>query len=176
MGYAGLGASVHASGTHYQTGRITKEGRRELRRVMVEAARAAVRCAGRRRRLYARLEVRLGGNKAAVAVARKLLVAVWHVLHERAVEEEGDVDYIGIKLWCWGRALSDEQRGGLTRTQWTRAQLIRLGIGHERTHSVRGTSRRRLPTVEEVLALWPELREEGRLVEELVEEVAAAPG
>jgi transposase len=29
--YAGLGASIHASGKTHRTGRITKEGRRELR-------------------------------------------------------------------------------------------------------------------------------------------------
>src|SRR5512135_1943083 len=42
VGYAGLGARVHASGETYNTGRITKQGRRELRAAMVEAAWTAV--------------------------------------------------------------------------------------------------------------------------------------
>ena len=42
VGYSGLGASVHASGQTYQTGRITKQGRRELRSALIEAAWMAV--------------------------------------------------------------------------------------------------------------------------------------
>ncbi len=42
VGYAGLGASVHQSGETSRGGRITKEGRSDLRGVMVEAAWVAV--------------------------------------------------------------------------------------------------------------------------------------
>src|SRR5215472_7181175 len=38
VGYSGLGAGVHASGQTYQTAQITKQGRRELRTTMIEAA------------------------------------------------------------------------------------------------------------------------------------------
>jgi transposase len=158
VGYAGLGAGVHKSGTRHQTGGITKEGRRELRRVLVEAAHTAVRRHPHWKAVFERLEVRIGTQKAIVAIARKLLIAIWHIWHKRQLDLHGDVDYIGIKLWSWAGALSLEQRGRLTPTQWTRVQLMRLGIGHERTHIVRGTTRRRLPSVEQVLALRPELR------------------
>ena len=43
QGYAGLGCRVHDSGKTKHGGGITKQGRRDLRRVMVEAAWAAVR-------------------------------------------------------------------------------------------------------------------------------------
>ena len=42
VGYAGLGARVHASGETYSTGQITKSGRKELRWAMVQVARHAV--------------------------------------------------------------------------------------------------------------------------------------
>jgi transposase len=42
VGYAGLGAGVHASGKTHRDKAITKQGRRDLRYVMVEAARVAV--------------------------------------------------------------------------------------------------------------------------------------
>src|SRR6266496_149502 len=42
VGYAGLGASVHDSGETHRGGHITKEGRSDLRGVMVEAAWVAV--------------------------------------------------------------------------------------------------------------------------------------
>lgn len=43
VGYAGLGAKVHSSGQTQRRGGITKQGRRELRRVLIEAAWTAVR-------------------------------------------------------------------------------------------------------------------------------------
>src|SRR5262249_87433 len=42
VGYSGLGAGVHASGQTHHTGPITKQGRRELRTMLVEAAWSAV--------------------------------------------------------------------------------------------------------------------------------------
>jgi transposase len=42
FGYAGLGASIHDSGKTHRTGRITKQGRRDLRCVLVQAAWVAV--------------------------------------------------------------------------------------------------------------------------------------
>ena len=85
VGYAGLGARVHDSGQTHQSGRITKTGRKDIRYVMVEAARHASRWHPHWRAERARLELRLGTQKAIVAIARKLLVAAWHVLsHEQA--------------------------------------------------------------------------------------------
>lgn len=153
VGYAGLGAGVHASGkTHRDTG-ITNPGRRDLRFVLVEAARVAVRTHSHREREYAALAKRIGEHKAMVAIARKLLMVVWHVLNGRA-----EVEQVAFKLMIWGWKLSEEQRGGLTTRQVIRANLLRLRLGNELTQIVRGGTRRRLARVEEVLTLRPELR------------------
>src|ERR1700690_1208825 len=80
VGYAGLGARVHASGELFATGRITKTGRKDLRWAMVEAARHAVLDHPRFKAEYERLSKSIGKKKAVVAIARKLLVMVWHVL------------------------------------------------------------------------------------------------
>lgn len=77
VGYAGLGASVHASGETHRTGRITETGRKDLRWISVEAAHIAVLYHDYWKGEYARLEKRLGSNKAIVVIARKLLVVVW---------------------------------------------------------------------------------------------------
>jgi hypothetical protein len=61
----------------------------------------------------------------------------------------------------WGASvwkLTDEQRGQLTSRQFIRAHLIRLGIGNKLSHITRGGTKRPLASVEEVLALRPELR------------------
>lgn len=42
IGYAGLGARIHSSGQTHRTGGITKQGRKELRAVLIESACACV--------------------------------------------------------------------------------------------------------------------------------------
>ena len=79
VGYAGLGASVHQSGETTRGGRITKEGRSDLRGVLVEAAWVAVEHHPHWKAQFERLAARTGKQKAIVAIARKLLVTIWHV-------------------------------------------------------------------------------------------------
>ncbi len=79
VGYAGLGASVHDSGETHRGGHITKEGRRDVRCVMVEAAWVAVEHHPHWKAQFEHLTRRMGKQKAIVAIARTLLVVVWHV-------------------------------------------------------------------------------------------------
>jgi transposase len=67
VGYAGLGNRVHDSGLTHRSGRITKAGRRDIRAAMVEAAHTACRVHPHWQAELARLEPRLGKNKAIVA-------------------------------------------------------------------------------------------------------------
>src|ERR1051326_347267 len=90
VGYSGLGAGVHASGQTYQTGRITKQGRCELRTTMIEAAWVAVEHHPHWKAQFERLTHSIGKRKAIVAIARKLLVAVWHVLTEQVADCHAD--------------------------------------------------------------------------------------
>jgi transposase len=158
VGYAGLGAGVHDSGQTHRTGRITKEGRRELRAILVEAAHTAARTSPYWRQEFARLARRIGDKKAIVALARKLLVVIWHVLMSQTADQRADAERVAFKLMVWSWKLTDEQRGGLTSRQFIRAHLIRLGLGHDLTHITRGGIKRGVATIEEVLALRPELR------------------
>jgi transposase len=161
VGYAGLGAGIHSSGKTHRTGRITKEGRRELRWVLVEAAHTASRTHPYWQAEFQRLERRIGEKKAIVALARKLLVVIWHVLHGQSVDQRADAERVAFKLMVWSWKLTDEQRGHLTSPQFIRAHLIRLGIGNALSHITRGGTKRPLASVEEVLALRPELRGPG---------------
>jgi len=159
VGYAGLGASVHASGETYRTGRITKTGRKDLRWIMVEAARIAVIYHDHWKHEYAALEKRLGSNKAVVVIARKLLVVVWHVLTDRVADQNVDAERIAYKLMAWSWKLDDAQRGGLTTPQIVRYQWMQVKIGTELTQGQRGKDHvRTLATGEEILALHPELK------------------
>jgi transposase len=153
VGYAGLGAGVHASGKTHRDKGITKQGRRELRFVMVEAARAAVQTHPYWKHEYEQLARRIGEPKAVVAVARKLLVVMWHVLMAKSADRRAEAEQVAFKLMVWGWKLSEVQKGGLTTAQFIRAQLMRLGIGTELTHITRGGMRRRVAEQAEVEAL-----------------------
>jgi transposase len=81
VSYLGLNPSVHQSGNgaaHH--GRITKQGRRHARAMLVEAAWAAGRAPGPLRAFFVRIQSRRGKQVAAVATARKLAVLAWHLL------------------------------------------------------------------------------------------------
>ena len=159
VGYAGLGAGVHDSGKSHRDKGITKQGRRDLRFVLIEAARTAVQTHPYWKREFTRLAKRIGEHKAVVAIARKLLIVVWHVLLAKSADRRADAEQVAFKLMVWAWKLTDEQRGGLSSRQFIRAHLIRLGLGAELTHITRGGTRRPLATIEEVLALRPELGE-----------------
>jgi transposase len=87
---AGLAPSVYQSAGKSLTGGITRQGSKWLRRSMVEVAHAAVRVRGSGlRAFYLRVKARKGEGTAIVAVARKMLTIIWHLLvnGERYVEE-----------------------------------------------------------------------------------------
>ena len=131
VGYSGLGARVHASGQTHRSGGITKQGRTELRAALVEAAWAAVRHAPHWRRQFEHLAVRIGDAKAIVAIARKLLVVIWHVLRARTADRQADVPAIARRLVRWGTRYRLATRLGMSRAAFVRQQLERLGLGRE---------------------------------------------
>lgn len=84
VAYAGLAPSVRASGDRVEHGRITKQGRAEIRAVWVQAAHSVLlaRTAGARplQRWGERVARRRGRKTAVVALARKLLTIAFHLL------------------------------------------------------------------------------------------------
>jgi transposase len=134
VGYSGLGARVHDSGQTRRTGRITKQGRRDLRATMVEAAHTAAQIHPHWKAELDRLEPRLGKPKAIVTIARKLLVGVWYVLTEESAERWADPAQVARFLLQYvyrlGRAYRPE---GQSPAAFVRSQLDRLGIGADLT-------------------------------------------
>jgi transposase len=78
VGYSGLVPRVHQSGESSRTGRLSKAGSPLLRWAAVEAAQQAWRPHNPWHRLYVDVRQRQGNGNAAVA--RKVLIARWHVL------------------------------------------------------------------------------------------------
>jgi transposase len=81
VGYAGLAPRVKQSGQSSRTGRLSKAGPDTLRWAAVEASQQAWRPNNPWHQLYTDIKRRHGkSNPAKAAVARKVLIAAWHVL------------------------------------------------------------------------------------------------
>jgi transposase len=80
VGYSGLSPRVRQSGKSERTGALAKSGPKTLRWAAVEAAQPAWRSSNPWHRLYADVSRRQGSGQAKAAVARKVLIAAWHVL------------------------------------------------------------------------------------------------
>lgn len=158
VGYAGLGAGVHDSGQKHQDKAITKEGRRELRWALVEASWGAIRSDPYWKAQYEHLKKTKHANKAIVAIARKLLVSVWYILTKHEPYRHFDVETIAYKMLIWSQRMDEKALKGMTRPQFAKYGLLRLGVGQDLTRIVRGNLPRRIAPAEEVLKLKPDLR------------------
>lgn len=88
--WAGLVPSVHQSGSMRRFGRITKQGSRWLRWILVQTVQHLVQRPGRIQEFYIRIARAKGSKVAKVATARKLLRIIWCMLtrNEPYVEED----------------------------------------------------------------------------------------
>ncbi len=86
--YAGLVPRVRESAGKAARGGITRQGSPWLRWMMVEAAQVATRSSKAARRYYERLLRKKHEHVARVALARKLLIAVYVLLHDGVVFDE----------------------------------------------------------------------------------------
>lgn len=130
VGYAGLGARIHDSGLTTRTGRITKSGRKDLRSALVEAAQVAANSHPHWKAELKRLEPRLGRNKAIVAIARKLLVTVWHVLSNQATDRFAQPEIVARKLMQFTYQIGKNNRpADQSVAQFVRHHLDRLQLG-----------------------------------------------
>ena len=156
--YSGLTGGLDQSGTHLVQKGITKAGRKELRWAMVEAAQRAVKSDPHWKRKFQEMEKRMHRNQAIVAVARQLLELVWYVLTRRQPYRHFSQERIAYKYLTWAWQMDDEARDGLTRQQFTRYYLMRLGIGHDLTRIALDPKHpRKIGSEAELLTLRPEL-------------------
>ena len=81
--YAGLVPSVHQSAATRRYGRITKQGSRMLRWVLQQCLWSHLQFDTHISRFFYRLACRKEKQKAAVAAARKLLVAIYWMLRNQ---------------------------------------------------------------------------------------------
>lgn len=71
--YIGFTPSEHSSGEHTRQGRITKQGKPIVRKILVQAAWVAIRHDKQLQAIYERIAVKSGAKRAIVAIARRLI-------------------------------------------------------------------------------------------------------
>ena len=80
--YGGLGVTVYQSDRHRAPGHLSRQGPPALRWALYEAAQVARHPRSPDRAYYEQAAERLGGNRACLALARKLLKRCYHTLRE----------------------------------------------------------------------------------------------
>lgn len=143
VGYAGLGMRVHDSGMTHSSVRITQAGRRDLRRALVNAA---GRSSPVEKRVCSTGSAPGGRSKAFIAIARKLLVVVWYVLHDQAVDRFADPGKVACSFFRYAYQVGvNHLSAGQSALAFMRKQLDCLGIGRDLQEVPWGSSHPKLP-------------------------------
>jgi hypothetical protein len=99
---------------------------------MVNAANRAVEHHVHWKKEFERMEPCLGRSKANIAIARKLLVAVWHVLGKQVADRFAEPRGVDNSFFAHAyRIVVKNLPDGQSALAFTREQLDRLGIGKE---------------------------------------------
>jgi transposase len=96
--YFGLNPSVCQSGNYEGATALKRHGRGAIRALLVQSAKKLLQVNNPLQKWGLAVAMRRGRNKAAVAVARKLCVAVWHVLQGHAIGALERLDTLHTKL------------------------------------------------------------------------------
>lgn len=126
--YGGLVPRQHQSGDRNFHGHITKAGNPLLRWLMVEAARAAIRWDPHWRQVHDRIARRRGSNIAVVAVARRLLVLVWHLLTKKDIYRYLQPQTFVTKLQNWAYRIGRTHLPNPSTRDFVHALLSALGL------------------------------------------------
>jgi transposase len=90
--YTGLVPRVYSSGGSFRTGRITKQGPRHLRWILVQCAWAAIKSSPNLKNIFCKISRKKSQKVAIVAVARKLATIAYQVLKTEKPFDEGKLD------------------------------------------------------------------------------------
>ncbi len=85
----GLVPNVYQSADKYHNGRITKRGSKVARWILIQVAQAAARKNGSKlKEFFERKKKTIGHSKAIVALARKIVTILWHLITNDEMYED----------------------------------------------------------------------------------------
>jgi transposase len=96
--YFGLNPSVEQSGEYEGPTALKRHGRGAIRALLVQSAKKLLQVDNPLQKWGLAVAARRGRNKAAVAVARKLCVAVWHVMQGHVIGAIERMDTLHTKI------------------------------------------------------------------------------
>ena len=145
--YVGLVPRQHQSGKRSYYGHITKAGTPLLRWLVVEAAHAAVRWDPHWKAVHARIARRRGTAIATVAVARKLLVVIWHMLSDSTNYQHLRSQSYVTKLQNWAYTIGRQQLPTASSKDFVNDCLLRVELPQlaDQIISQKGTGRLLIP-------------------------------
>jgi hypothetical protein len=115
-----------------QVGRLGKEASRcELRAALIASAWVAARWSDYWCNIFQGLAKRIGKQKAITAIARKLLVVIWHVLTKRELDRQAQPIAIARSLMTWSSSHHLAHVHGQHRLDFVRHRLELLGIADQ---------------------------------------------
>jgi hypothetical protein len=99
-----------------------------LRTALIQVAWAAARYSPYWREGFSRLAPHKGPQKAITIIARKILVVIWHVLTQRAIDRHADPAQVerAFLKWATDHRLATSQ--GVSRTQFVQNALVLVGF------------------------------------------------
>ena len=125
----------------------------------MEVAQQAVRSDPLGTRRFQELQKRMHRHPAIVAVARRRLELIWYVLTRRQPYRHFSQERIAYKYLTWAWQMDEATRHALTRQQFARYYLMRLGILHDLTRIALDPKHpRKIASEAELLAFRPELK------------------
>ncbi len=81
-----------------------------------------------------------------------------HVLSKRQPYRHFDDETIAYKMLIWSQRMDETALKGMTRQQFAKYGLLRLGIGQDITRITHNGKPRRIAPADEIFALKPELK------------------
>jgi len=109
VSWCGIVPNVYQSADKLITGSITKQGSKHIRWMLVQVAQAAhKKRESRFRRFFLRIKARKGHNVAVVALARKILCILYHLLMNQEMYQEDGVTKSRQSKIDWSSARIDK--------------------------------------------------------------------
>ena len=107
--WCGLVPSVYQSADKVLTGNITKQGSKHIRWILVQVAQAAAKKKGSKlRKFFLRVKARKGHNVAIVALARKILCILYHLLMNQEIYQEDGVEKSRASRLDWSSSTTSK--------------------------------------------------------------------
>jgi transposase len=107
--WCGIVPSVHQSADKLLTGCITKQGSKHIRWILVQVAQAAAKKRGSKlRKFFLRVKARKGHNVAVVALARKILCILHHLLMNQEIYQEDGIEKSRPAKIDWSSPTTDK--------------------------------------------------------------------